>query len=124
VFSGAIGLTGYLISHPGADHHPHTRAELNAIMPTFVPSCSWPLRVSGTASPEQARLMRCYLRALARHSTHEMLAVAYRVYPGGAHISRATFIHATDARSGIATIRLEPEDSVSSAYFPGGHHIR
>lgn len=113
-----LGLTGYLAWHPGANLQPRAGAGVNSVMPTFVPSCSWPLQVSGTASPNQTGLMRCYLRALAQGSAAEMLAVAYRVYPGGAHVSRAAFAHAADARSGVATIRLKPESSADPAYFP------
>lgn len=45
-------------------------------LPASVPSCSWPLRVRGAATSEQAGLIRCYLRALASHDAGGLLAVA------------------------------------------------
>ncbi len=50
--------------------------ETSGGLPTSVPSCSWPLRVRGPATGEQAGLIRCYLRALAGHDAAGFLAVA------------------------------------------------
>lgn len=81
--------------------------------PTSVPSCSWPLRVRGPANTEQAGLVRCYLRALARRDTSGMLAVADTDVP--VRITRADFTHADDARSGIATAIFR-RDAIDGAY--------
>jgi hypothetical protein len=70
------------------------------------PSCSWPLRVRGPASPEQAGLVRCYLRALASRDQSAMLAVADTDPP--VRITAADFAHGTDARTGTATVTFIP----------------
>ena len=70
--------------------------------PTSVPSCSWPLRVRGHPEGGQAGLVRCYLRSLAAKSADGLLAVAYTAN-GPVHITEASFAHAPDARSGLAT---------------------
>jgi hypothetical protein len=83
-------------------------------LPTSVPSCSWPLRVRGPATSEQAGLVRCYLRALATHDPGGLLAVADTA---GApiRISHADFAHAADARSGTATATFTPDQTTDSA---------
>lgn len=80
--------------------------------PTSVPSCSWPLRVRGHGTIEQAGLVRCYLRALAAHDTGGMLAVADTSRSDEPlTITRADFAHAADARSGTATATFTPNDT-------------
>jgi hypothetical protein len=84
--------------------------------PTSVPSCSWPLRVRGPGTREQAGLVRCYLRALARHDMNGMLGVADTTHANEPlTITRADFAHAADARSGTATATFKPDDT-DSAY--------
>jgi hypothetical protein len=77
--------------------------------PTSVPSCSWPLRVRGPATSEQAGLVRCYLRALATHDRSGMLAVADSTRAAmPPTITRADFAHAADAQAGTATAMFRP----------------
>ncbi len=71
-------------------------------LPTSVPSCSWPLRVRGQATSEQAGLIRCYLRALARHDASALLALAYTT-AGPVRITPTDFRHTADARTGTAS---------------------
>jgi hypothetical protein len=73
------------------------------------PACSWSLRVRGSASPPQARLIRCYLHALAHRDTSGLLAVAARIPP--VRITRADLAHAADARTGLATAAFTPNPS-------------
>lgn len=107
-----LGLTADLASHPNAARRPPATApighspaatQISSVTPTFVPSCSWAMWVSGTASPEQAGLLRCYLRALARRSRADMLAVAYRVIPAGS-VSRRV-LSPTPPMPGPASLR-------------------
>lgn len=86
----------------------------SAGLPTSVPSCSWPLRVRGHATSEQAGLIRCYLRALARHDTAGLLAVAYATN-GPVRFTAADFRHAADTRAGLATATFTPGD-MDNAY--------
>ena len=79
------------------------------------PSCSWPLRIQGTPTTAQAGLVRCYLRALARHDTRGLLAVADNMPP--VRITQADLAHSADARSGLATATFLPAD-VDVAYVP------
>jgi hypothetical protein len=79
------------------------------------PSCSWPLRIQGTPTTAQAGLVRCYLRALARHDTRGLLAVADNMPP--VRITPADFAHSADARSGLATATFLPAD-VDVAFMP------
>jgi hypothetical protein len=72
-------------------------------------ACSWSLRVRGSASPPQARLIRCYLHALAHRDTSGLLAVAARIPP--VRITRADLTHAADARAGPATAAFTPNPS-------------
>ena len=84
--------------------------------PTSVPSCSWPLRVRGPATREQAGLVRCYLRALADRDPNGMLGVADTMQANEPlTITRVDFAHAADARSGTATATFRPDDT-DSAY--------
>lgn len=77
--------------------------------PTTVPSCSWPLRVRGEASHEQAGLIRCYVRALATHDVAGLQAVAENDPP--VRITAAQFRHTGDARAGTATATFVPNPS-------------
>lgn len=78
------------------------------------PACSWQLQVRGTATPAQAGLVRCYLRALAGGDTAGMLAVADYIPP--VRITRADLAHSADARAGLAaaTFRQNPVDPTSA----------
>ena len=78
------------------------------------PACSWQLQVRGTATPAQAGLVRCYLRALAGGDTAGLLAVADYIPP--VRITRADLAHSADARAGLATatFRQNPVDSTSA----------
>jgi hypothetical protein len=76
------------------------------------PSCSWPLRVRGTATSTQVGLARCYLRALANRDHAEMAAVASNIPP--AHITSGLFLYAPDARAGVATATFTPNPSDST----------
>lgn len=74
-------------------------------LPTSVPSCSWPLRVRGAATSEQAGLIRCYLRALANHDAGGLQTVAYGTN-GQIRVTSSDFRHAADARSGVASAKF------------------
>jgi hypothetical protein len=78
------------------------------------PACSWPLEVRGTASPAQAGLVRCYLRALASGDTAGLTAVAAGIPP--VRITGADLAHAADARAGLATAAFtqSPVDATSA----------
>ncbi len=76
-------------------------------LPTSVPSCSWPLRVRGGADSEQARLVRCYLKALAQHDASGLLAVADTT-SGQVTITGTAFRHSADAQSGTAIATFVP----------------
>jgi hypothetical protein len=76
------------------------------------PSCSWPLRVRGTATSTQVGLARCYLRALANRDHAEMAAVASNIPP--AHITSGLFLYTADARAGVATATFTPNPSDST----------
>jgi hypothetical protein len=73
------------------------------------PSCSWPLQVRGTATPEQAGLVRCYLRALAMRDAAGLMAVAE--YIPAVRITPADLAHSADARAGLATATFTPNPS-------------
>jgi hypothetical protein len=70
------------------------------------PSCSWSLGIRGKPTPEQAGLVRCYLRALAHRDTAALLAVAANIPP--VRITKADLTHSADARSGRATVTFLP----------------
>jgi hypothetical protein len=77
------------------------------------PTCSWPLKVEGTASPAQAGLVRCYLRALDHRDTSGLAAVASYIPP--VRITSADLKHAADARSGLATATFTQSGGVSTS---------
>ncbi|HEY2261384.1 MAG TPA: hypothetical protein VGI96_02025 [Streptosporangiaceae bacterium] len=70
------------------------------------PTCSWPVQVRGTASPAQAGLVRCYLRALASRDTAGLMTVATDIPP--VRITRADLRYSADARAGLATAVFTP----------------
>lgn len=78
------------------------------------PTCSWPLKVSGTANPAQAGLVRCYLRALAHRDISGLTAVADYIPP--VRITSADLRHVANARSGLAaaTFTQSPIDTESA----------
>jgi hypothetical protein len=76
------------------------------------PSCSWPLRVRGTATSTQVGLARCYLRALANRDHAEMAAVASNI--PSAHITSGLFLYTADAQAGVATATFTPNPSDST----------
>jgi hypothetical protein len=69
-------------------------------------SCSWPLRVRGRATAEQARLVRCYLRGLAGHDAAQLMAVAADI--PAVRITKADLAYSAGARSGLATATFTP----------------
>jgi hypothetical protein len=73
-----------------------------------IPSCSWPLRIHGGASADQAGLVRCYLQALARRDSAGLMAVAANDPP--VHITKADLRYSPDARAGEATANFVPTD--------------
>lgn len=86
-----------------------------AIQTWGTPTCSWPLQVRGTASPAQAGLVRCYLRALAGRDTAGLMAVAADIPP--VRITSADLRYSADARAGLATAAFTPnsEDPTSAS---------
>lgn len=78
------------------------------------PTCSWPLQVRGPASPAQAGLVRCYLRALASRDTTGLMAVAADIPP--VRITTADLRYSAEARAGLATATFtaNPEDTTSA----------
>lgn len=91
--------------------------------PTSVPSCSWPLRVRGDATSQQAGLIRCYLRALAHHDASGLLTLAYKT-AGPVRITAADFKHAADARAGTAsaTFTLLENDEIYAVKIVFANH--
>jgi hypothetical protein len=89
-------------------------AALGAIQTLGTPACSWPLQVRGTASPAQAGLVRCYLRALASRDTAGLMAVAAGIPP--VRITSADLRYSAAARAGLATAAFtpNPEDTTSA----------
>jgi hypothetical protein len=81
-------------------------AAWDAIQTWGTPTCSWPLQVRGTASPAQAGLVRCYLRALASRDTAGLTAVAADIPP--VRITSADLTYSADARAGLATATFTP----------------
>jgi hypothetical protein len=77
------------------------------------PSCSWPLRVRGTASAGQVGLVRCYLQALARRNIAGLYSVAQNIPP--VRITSADLRYSADARTGMATAYFAPS-YVSTSY--------
>jgi hypothetical protein len=78
------------------------------------PSCSWPMRTRGTATADQAGLVRCYLRALAHRDIAGLYAVAD--YIPKVRITAADLRYSADARSGLATVDFAPS-SVSYSWL-------
>ena len=76
-----------LLTHPWDDR------------PGAAPACSWPLRVSGSATAAQTGLIRCYLQAVAQHDLGALKGLANPAY----RPTRAQFARAADARAGLAT---------------------
>jgi len=78
------------------------------------PSCSWPADIQ-QANADQARLIRCYLRAVAQHSDSGLRAVVRSTDDDGpTGFSAADFAHTRDADRGTATA-LVTGDGVDSA---------
>ena len=69
----------------------------------------------GTASPAQAGLVRCYLRALASRDTGGLMSVAADIPP--VRITSADLRYSADARAGLATavVTLSPVDSTGAS---------
>jgi hypothetical protein len=91
------------------------QAAWDAIQTSGTPVCSWPLQVRGTASPAQAGLVRCYLRALASRDTAGLMTVAAGIPP--VRITSADLRYPADARAGLATATFtpNPNDTTSAS---------
>lgn len=70
------------------------------------PSCSWPLRIQGTATSEQSGVVRCYLQALAKRDTAGLMAVADD--DPAVRLTAADLAYSADARAGRATATFTP----------------
>jgi len=90
-------------------------AAWDAIQTWGTPTCSWPLQVRGTASPAQAGLVRCYLRALASRDTAGLMAVAADIPP--VRITNADLTYSADARAGLATATFTPNPNDTTSAF-------
>ena len=90
-------------------------AAWEAIQTRGTPACSWPLQVRGTASPAQAGLVRCYLRALASRDTAGLMAVAADIPP--VRITSADLTYSADARAGLATAAFTPNPNDTTSAF-------
>jgi hypothetical protein len=66
-------------------------------------------------TPAQARLLRCYLQALAHRDTAGLLAVAANIPP--VRITKADLKHSADARSGRAMATFLPA-TVDTSFVP------
>lgn len=86
-----------------------------AIQTWGTPTCSWPLQVRGTASPAQAGLVRCYLRALASRDTAGLMAVAADIPP--VNITSADLRYSAGARAGLATVVVTPSPEDTTYAF-------
>ena len=107
-WAAAIVLAGAGLA--GAGH-----AAWAAIQTRGTPACSWPLQVRGTASPAQAGLVRCYLRALAGRDPAGLMAVAAGIPP--VRITSADLTYSAGARAGLATATFTPNpDDTTSAF--------
>ena len=74
------------------------------------PSCSWSAHID-YANSDQAGLIRCYLSALAHHSSSEMRSVVPATGNNGpTGFSASDFVHGADARSGSATVTVAGSD--------------
>jgi len=87
----------------------------DAIQTWGTPTCSWPLQVRGTASPAQAGLVRCYVRALASRDTAGLTAVAADIPP--VRITSADLTYSADARAGLATATFTPNPNDTTSAF-------
>ena len=93
---------------------------------TSVPTCSWPLTVSGQASTSQTGLVRCYLRALANRSLPDLAPLVIVRTESPVILNAASLAHAPDAIAGTATADFmqNPSDpysaSVDIRYANGG----
>jgi hypothetical protein len=76
------------------------------------PSCTWPVRMRGTATAQQAGLVRCYLRALAGRNIAGLYAVAANLPP--VRITAADLRYSADAQAGPATATIIP-DQISTS---------
>jgi hypothetical protein len=65
------------------------------------PSCSWPLRIRGTATADEAGVVRCYLQAEAERDIAGLYAVAQNIPK--VRITSADLKYSANARSGLAT---------------------
>lgn len=81
-------------------------------LPTSTPSCSWPLQVRGTASAAQVGLIRCYVRAVARHDLSGLQNLVLPDPP--MRVTDTQLVHAADARAGIAVASFT-QNPISSA---------
>jgi hypothetical protein len=103
-WSPAAGAAVIVMAGAGLAWAGH--AARDAIQTWGTPTCSWPLQVRGTASPAQAGLVRCYLRALASRDTAGLMAVAADIPP--VRITSADLTDSADARAGLATAIFTP----------------
>jgi len=90
-------------------------AAWEAIQTWGTPTCSWPLQVRGTATPAQAGLVRCYLRALASRDTAGLMAVAADIPP--VRITSTDLAYAADAHAGLATATFAPSPVDTTSAF-------
>jgi hypothetical protein len=83
-------------------------------LPSSTPSCSWALEVRGTADTAQVGLVRCYVRAVARHDLKDLQALALPDPP--VRVGAAQVAHSADARIGVATATFtqNPNDSADA----------
>lgn len=121
---GAISLPGSLLRRPavwvvcilcGAGVVWAGQGAWAAFESRGTPSCSWPMRIHGKPTGEQADLVRCYLRALSGRNTAELLVVADNDPP--VRITHADLAHSADARAGLATATFLPA-TTDPAYVP------
>jgi hypothetical protein len=78
------------------------------------PSCSWPMRIRGTATGDQAGLVRCYLRALAHRDIAGLYAIAQNIPK--VRITGADLKYSAAAHNGLATVYFAPS-SVSTSWL-------
>ena len=103
-----------LLAHPWDDR------------PGAAPACSWPLRVSGSATAAQTGLIRCYLQAVAQHDLGALKGLANPAYrPTVAQLAqtadaRAGRATAADTMSvedtGIGTVQIDYADGATSSF--------
>jgi hypothetical protein len=79
------------------------------------PSCSWPVRVRGDGSADEAGVVRCYLRDLAHRDVAGLTAIANDPGIGPKmKITAADLRYSADAGAGLATVYLAPDPIDSS----------